>query len=189
MGLVAMNVCADAGTLNGGTVILKGLGPTTSTSVFSTQNVLVQAPFPEVNCPGGNVGGGICNFLGLPAQVTIQDLSIIFAQQGTGGYSAAPYNGLGFFNLDFGGGSTLTGFNLITNLPGLTNTRVSFTANSIQYNLAGLSFTGGDSIRLDLITSPEPSNMLLLACGLAVVGLLLRLERQSSTKMRELLTA
>jgi hypothetical protein len=180
VGMGLLLVCASAHaalvpTLNGSTVTFNGVGPN-STTFFSTQNVLVQAPFPEVSCPGGNVGGGICNFLGLPGQLTIQNLSIVFTQQGSGHFGANPYNGLGFFSLNFGDGSTLTGFNLVTNLPGLTSTAVSFTPNSIQYNFQNLSFTSGVSIELDLTTSstPEPSNILLVGFGLAAIGLLWR---------------
>ncbi len=38
----------------------------------------------------------------------------------------------------------MIGFNLTTNLPGLTNSAVSFSSNSIQVNVEGLSFTNGD---------------------------------------------
>ncbi len=93
-------------SLNGSTVTAAILYPT-STTVTLSQNVLVQPPFPEVNCPGGQAGGGICGAFGLPAQVTIQNLSITFTQQGSGPYTSAPYNGLGFFGLNFGDGSTL----------------------------------------------------------------------------------
>ena len=85
-------MCAHASsssTLNGSTITVEGLG-TVSTNVFSTQSLRVQAPHPQVNCPGGNVGGGICNFLGTPAQITVQNLSIVFAQQGNGTFTSAP---------------------------------------------------------------------------------------------------
>ena len=80
--------------------------PNQHKSVLS-QNVRVQAPFPEVNCPGGNAGGGVCGAFGDPAQLTIQGLSIVLAQEGNGHNTAAAFNGFGFSGLTFADGSIL----------------------------------------------------------------------------------
>lgn len=148
--------CIDvraASSLNGSIVTVNLLGPT-STTVDVGQAVSVGPPFPEVACPGGNVGGGICSRFGLPAQLTIQSSSITLAQPiGAFSFPAGTYNGVGLFGLTFDDGSALTNFKLTTNLSGFTRANVSFTPTSIQFNLSGTSFSNGFFIQLDLQTT------------------------------------
>lgn len=183
--LLATGALRATPTLNGDTITVNYLSPDL-TNVFATQNVMVQAPFPEVTCSAG--GSGICAPFVEPSTISIDDLSIVVTERAGGSYASQSFNGLQFTGLDFGDGSTLTGFNLITNLPGLTPSDVSFTTNSIAFNGSGLSFlTSAYSVELDLITSsssaPEPGAFLLLGSGLAAIGLLRR-RRRSPLRQR-----
>jgi len=165
-------------TLNGDTLTVNYLSPD-FTSLMATQSVTVQAPFPEITCSA--FGSGVCSVFVEPGAISIQNLSITVTEQAGNVYATEPFNGFQFTGLDFGDGSTLTGFNLITDLPGLTASDVSFTGNSIAFNGSGLSFQNSPySVELDLITSssaPEPGAFLLLGSGLTLIGLLHRRRR------------
>jgi hypothetical protein len=152
---VGCSTAANAqSSLNGSTVTVAVVAPNSTTigPAGHLRNVVVQSTSPEISCPGSNSGGDFCNAFPSPAQVSIQGLSIVF----TGGpilWDAVPYNGIGFFGLNFGDGSALTGFTLTTNLPGLSKAAVTFTSNSIQFNAEGLLSFSNYFIKLDLCTS------------------------------------
>ncbi len=74
------------------------------------------------------------------------------------------------------GGSTVTG---------LTNASVSFAANSVTVNLAGVSFTAGSIGLIDLqFAVPEPTSLFLLASGLVLAFGIARLKRLRSVQVR-----
>ena len=165
-------------TLNGDTVTVNYFSPDLS-SLMATQDVFVGPPLPEVTCSA--FGSGVCSVFVEPGTISIHDLSIIVTEDAGNVYATEPFNGFQFTGLDFGDGSTLTGFNLTTDLPGLTASNVSFTANSIAFNASGLSFMDAPyTVELDLVTSssaPEPGAFLLLGSGLLTIGLMHRRRR------------
>jgi hypothetical protein len=167
-----------APTLNGDTVTVNYFSPDLS-SLMATQDVFVGSPLPEVTCSAG--GPGVCSVFVEPGTISIHDLSIIVTEEAGNVYATEPFNGFEFTGLDFGDGSTLTGFTLTTDLPGLTASNVSFTANSIAFNASGLSFMDAPyTVELDLVTSsstPEPGAFLLLGSGLLTIGLMHRRRR------------
>jgi len=125
----------------------------------------------------------MCAYFGLPAQLTINDSSIYFTQPvGAYTFPGGTYNGLGVFGLTTPSGAPLAGFKLTTNLAGFTNDNVSFTSNSIQFNLSGTSFTNGFFIQLDFacstngpcITSPSdgvsPQSQFVSLSGTGTAG-------------------
>jgi hypothetical protein len=87
-------------------------------------------------------------------------------------YATGPFNGIQFSNLDFGPGEKITGFSLLTNLPGLTPADISFTGDSIEYNASGLSFENSPYfVTLTVTTAvPELSTWAMMMLGFAGLG-------------------
>jgi hypothetical protein len=156
-----------APTLIGDNVTINWYFPDLAT-LFATTGVLVGGG-AEVTCPGGDP---LCAGFVRPATVDIGATSIVISEEAGSTWSGGAFNGFDFTSLDFGAGITLVGFTLTTDLAGLTNANISFTANSISFNAAGLSFLDAPyTIRLDLITSaPEPGTLALLVIALTAVA-------------------
>jgi len=121
-------------------------------------------------CPAH--GSGVCDAFVENATITIGADSFTVAEDSGSSYAAEPFNGIQFSNLDFGPGEKITGFSLLTNLPGLTAADVSFTNDSIMYNGSGLSFeTSPYFITLNVTTGvPETSTWVMMPAGLAGLG-------------------
>lgn len=120
----------------------------------------------EFTCPGAQQ---ICNALTAPTQtIDISDTSILYTYTGPGAsFNPSTPNGITF------SGFPLTSYTLTSDIPGLDNSRVSSTANSITLNLSGLTLSSPtSSFRLDLQTSavPEPSTFGLIAAAAVVLG-------------------
>ena len=161
---------ARADTLTGSTGI-SWLYPDTGTSIGS-DTIAVGS---TLACPGASP---ICMpYSGYGTETfSVGTSSISYsALFPSGPYLDASFDGFDFTGLTFADGGSLTGFTLTTNIPGLTDSDVTFGSNFIEVNLAGLSVNG--DFTLDLISSPtvstpEPSSFLLLGLGLlALVGL------------------
>ena len=132
-----------------------------------------------LNCTAG--GPGICAPFTQPATFLASGLSITLTEQAGSSYSAATFNGISFSDLTFDDGSTLVGFSLDTDLPGLTVANISLTPTSIQFNGQGLSFLTADYfITLNLITRaadpavPEPATWAMMIGGFALAGAAMR---------------
>ena len=91
-------------------------------------------------------------------------------------FAAADYNGIQLTEVGLSP-ATITGVAIdpATNIAGFGLAQVSFTANNIILNLAGLSFPSNAVFAVDLtfndsiIGAPEPSSVSLLGIGLAMV--------------------
>jgi hypothetical protein len=142
----------------------------------------------EIACPNASIA--LCNdSAGLLSgeYIDIADTSI--SGEFLASFAAASgdtFNGFVFSSLDFGASySGITGFTLTTNISGLGADRISFTSSSVSLNMLGLdpsvttdgSAVGTYSIALTVAAVPEPTQMLLMGCGLAAIGLVAR--RQS----------
>jgi hypothetical protein len=159
-----------AGSLVGTDVTITYLSPT-DTSVFAGPTVLAITTDPTtLDCPA--FGPGVCDAFVENAAITIGADTLSVVEDSGNVYATEPFNGLQFSNLDFGPGEKITGFTLLTNLPGLTPADVSFTNNSIMYNGSGLSFeTSPYFITLTVNTAvPELSTWAMLFAGFACLG-------------------
>jgi len=163
VGLAASINGAQAAPILVGTVTANYLYPN-SASIYASSTLTVGTP---LNCPGG----GICSAFAEPATFLASGLSISLFEDGGSSYGPAPFNGIQYSNLVFSDGSSITGFTLDSDLPGLTAANVSFTGNSIQYNAQGDIFLNDYHVTLNLLTSsvtavPEPITLSLFSAGL-----------------------
>jgi hypothetical protein len=159
------------GSLVGTDVTITYLSPTV-TSVFAGPTVLPITTNPTtLDCPA--FGPGVCAAFVENAAITIGADSFSVVENSGNSYATEAFNGVEFSNLDFGPGEKITGFSLLTNLPGLTAADVSFTSDSIMYNGSGLSFeTSPYFITLTVNTSiPEFSPWGMMLLGFAGLGL------------------
>lgn len=162
---VAMNASPS---LIGSNATINYLFPTSS-NVYSSSTVTVTGGV-EVTCPGAGGGSGVCPAFAEPTTIDIGATSIVLKENGGSNYSTGSFNGVEFSGLDFGPGYNLSGFTLVTDLPGLVPADVSFTDNSIEYNGAALAFPNNYTVELDLTAStPEPATVGLF--GLLSTGL------------------
>jgi hypothetical protein len=174
---------AQAGLI-GTTVTASYFHPDLSTSIAS-QNFLV-GPGIELVCGSS----GLClAFDSHPESLDFTDTQIIFNQGpfNSGNYDNAPYNGFVFTNLNMG--SPIKGFLLSsTGFSGLTNSAVSFTANSLNVNLSGVGFANSAGFTITLLTStvPEPSTAALFFAALAGVAVAFYWRREHSARWRHI---
>jgi hypothetical protein len=158
-------------SLVGTDVTITYLSPA-ATSVFAGPTVLPITTDPTtLDCPA--FGSGVCAAFVENAAITIGADSFTVVEDSGSSYATEPFNGIQFSNLDFGPGEKITGFTLLTNLPGLTPADISFTDNSIMYNASGLSFANSPYfITLTATTAvPELSTWTMTMLGLAGLSL------------------
>jgi len=179
LGLACMAWCvatpASAAPILTGNVTASYLFPDAST-VYSSSTFAVGS---SLSCPSV---AAICNPFAEPATLSASGLAITLTELGGSSYSNGAFNGIQFSGLTFNDGSSITGFVLDSDLPGLTAAAVSFTANSIQYNAQGLAFPNNYHITLNLLTStavPEPLTLTVFGAGLAGAAALRRRKAKS----------
>jgi hypothetical protein len=160
-----------ADSLIGDTITANYMHDSTITAFSS---ILVGPPFPEVTCPGGFSGAGICAAFAEAATINIGALTIDLNENGGAVYGLFTFDGIDFTNLNFGNGDTISGFTLATNLPGLTSSDISFTAHSIKFNAEGLPFPNSYYIDLTLIPTPEPRLLALVLTTLFALAFVAR---------------
>jgi hypothetical protein len=175
LGLSALTLMGSASanaavSLVGTDVTITYLSPTV-TSVFAGPTVLPITTDPTtLDCPA--FGSGICSAFVENAAITIGADSFTVVENSGSFYATEPFNGIQFSNLDFGPGEKITGFSLLTDLPGLTPADISFTGDSIEYNASGLSFENNPYfVTLTVTTAvPELSTLAMMLLGFAGLG-------------------
>jgi hypothetical protein len=165
VGPVSANAAA---TLIGTNVTLNYLYPNSGTVIASSVVNVTTNPTLLSCSPGG---AGVCAPFAEDATFRIGANTLTLMEDAGSSYTPAAFNGIEFDNLSFGSG--LTGFNLFTNLPGLTVANITETPTSIAFNAQGLSFANRDYfITLTLFsTAPEASTWIMMILGFAGLGL------------------
>lgn len=166
---LASTTATAAPTLIGDSVTIRYERPTLGTLQW-TDTVVVGAG-AEIACPGpspactGVPGGNL--FPGESIDIGALSIGAVFIDF----FLAEAFNGLVFEGLDFGGGD-LVGFSLVTTIPGLTASDISFTASSLRVNLSGIGPAGNFNIELQVRESavPEPGALALAALSLGLLA-------------------
>ncbi len=112
----------------------------------------------------------------------VDDTSITFTYSQTANFSTASFNGYVFQAIS----AALPGFGGIsvdaaTTLAGFDASRLSYDSKTFDINVSGLSAGVGTVLKLDVqpaATTPEPSSLILTACGLVGLAGLARNRRR-----------
>jgi len=132
----------------------------------------------------GQSGGAICNAYGGASSqgqysFAVGTNSITYTGvNAPGNYLVAAINTFDFSALSFGGGGSLSNYDLSTNIAGLTKADVTFGSSFIEVNMSGLPANGTFTLTLNPV--PEPSALLPL--WLCFVGLLGYARRRALNK-------
>lgn len=153
---------AQAGLLGTNVTLVYQFGAATTTDLFTIGSGT------ELTCPGP---ASVCTVLTSPMQtVHTGDRSIRYTRAGTNSRKIAP---TAFVVQNLGPGFTIGSVTLTTNIPGLTNARVSFTGSSVTVNMTDLAIAGpASTFQLDLaeLAIPEPAAWLLGITGLGALA-------------------
>lgn len=154
-GVLAASGPAQAG-LMGSTVNLGYRCQASATDPLQTtlDQVLVGSGV-EATCPGAF---NLCTMLTAPTQtVDIGDQSITYQYEGGGsGFNPAYINGFDLQTLNLG--SAITDIDFSTDIAGLGQSRVSFTADSLQIHMQGLALLApGNTFTVRLLTAAVPA--------------------------------
>lgn len=165
---------AISATLIGDTVVAEYYYPNQGT-VFSSDSFVVGAGV-EASCPGTS---GICDTLIEPYTLDFGANTIRFDQTGTNNaYQSTAFNGWVFTDLDFGAGIGDVSLSF-SGLPGLSDSDLTFTSDSITLNLANVGNVGDPNYwELTITEVPIPAAAWLF--GSAVIGLVGMKRKQHS---------
>lgn len=152
----------SAGLLEGDTIQTTYLYPNTST--------IYSGPVNSVVGPGLE----LTNFAGV-VNIDFSDTNILITLTRNAGINNVAFDGLRFFDVN-GAIPSFTSVTLdpSTNYAGMTQSRVTFDANTIFVNVEDLPGLKGQTISLDISaasSAPEPEGFALLGLGLAALAL------------------
>lgn len=168
-----------ASDLTGTNVTFSWLFPDTSTT-YAAQTFTV-GPGPELSCPGGYAGGGLCTgfYDSSTIDIGVNTLSLTI-NDGSIAWAPTTFNGYEFSGLSAGG--SWTGYTLSTDFSGLDTSRVIFTPDAVYVNMQGITPQSGESftITLNAASAPEPAAWALMLVGFGGLGAALRSRRRTA---------
>lgn len=118
--------------------------------------------------------------------VNVEASSVLVDFNASASWTSASFNGLIVGDLDFSPLASVTGLTIDTNIAGWTNSRATFTGDSVSFNWNGLSVNSSSYfnavIETDAIDAvPEPATMVIWSC---LCGLGFVCTRHGSIKRR-----
>jgi len=174
-----LGLAATAGAqgLNGTNVSVGYAFPNATTFLAGPTTYTVGSGL-EINCPTGATGFCSATSLSEPFSLDISNNQITFTQgplPTATSYLVGPFNGWVFTNLN--AGAPITGVNITsTGISNLTNSNVSFTANSISVNMLGSTVQQSSSWTLTITygstapATPVPPSVVLAIVGIAFLA-------------------
>lgn len=112
--------------------------------------------------------------------------SILLSFDANGGFNGASFNGVKITDLT---ASNITNVFLdaSTSVSGFDASRLSFTSNSVSFNLQGLTIGAQNSVRANLSfgsEAPEPGTWAMMLLGMGAVGFAMRRRRSQGVSLQ-----
>jgi hypothetical protein len=179
LALATLFVPAAQGGMTGSVTITE-LFPNSSTVFNGGTDAL--AVGSSLSCPGASA---LCTsgYFAQPATFSITANTIGLSEQCCTSYTADPFNGYSFTNVNFADGGFIGGVILASsNMAGILASDITFTGHSILINLQGVGVGAAanqspGTFTLTVAEAPEPGSLAML--GASLVGLAFMLRRRA----------